>query len=184
MSQPGDLPPARAPEDSPVYDRLHDRLQRAVASTCPAWMHDHRDDLVQMALLRVMDLKRRSEGKRRFSSSYLWKVAYSALIDEIRRVKRRQEVPLEADEGPVFQPTVDQPSPEQNARGKQIGTEIQECLEHLVESRRQAVTLYLLGHSVPEAAEILEWTLKKTENLVYRGLADLRKCLASKGLEP
>lgn len=184
MSQPGDLPTSSPEEDSRVYDRLHDRLQRAVAGTCPAWMIDRKDDLVQMALLRVMDLKRKSEGKRRFSSSYLWKVAHSALIDEIRRVKRRQEVPLEDDEGPIFQPTVDHPSPEENARGQQIGTGIRECLEHLVESRRQAVTLYLLGHSVPEAAEILGWTLKKTENLVYRGLADLRECLASKGLEP
>lgn len=175
---------SRPAEDSRVYDRLHERLQRAVAATCPSWMADRRDDLVQMALLRVMDLKRRSEGKRRFSSSYLWKVAHSALIDEIRRVKRRQEVPLEGDEGPIFQPTVDHPSPEHNARGKQIGTGIRACLEVLVESRCQAVTLYLLGHSVPEAAEILGWTLKKTENLVYRGLADLRKCLASKGLEP
>ena len=30
----------------------------------------------------------------------------------------------------------------------------------------------------------LAWTLKKTENLTYRGLGDLRKCLSGKGLEP
>ena len=47
-----------------------------------------------------------------------------------------------------------------------------------------AVVLHLQGHSVPEAARLLNWGNKRTENLVYRGLADLRNCLALKGLEP
>ena len=54
----------------------------------------------------------------------------------------------------------------------------------LVRPRRLAVALYLQGHSVPEAAKLLEWGNKRTENLVYRGLADLRECLAKKGLKP
>ena len=28
------------------------------------------------------------------------------------------------------------------------------------------------------------WTLTKTESLVYRGMADLRRCLERKGLTP
>ena len=47
-----------------------------------------------------------------------------------------------------------------------------------------AVTLYLQGHSVPEAARVLDWPAKRTENLVYRGLADLRECLMKKGIQP
>jgi RNA polymerase sigma-70 factor (ECF subfamily) len=50
--------------------------------------------------------------------------------------------------------------------------------------RRLAVTLYLQGHTVAEAASILEWPFKRTENLIYRGLADLRACLRCKGLRP
>jgi RNA polymerase sigma-70 factor (ECF subfamily) len=50
--------------------------------------------------------------------------------------------------------------------------------------RRLAVTLYLQGHTVPEAARILDWSGKRTENLVYRGLADLRECLMAKGMRP
>ena len=50
--------------------------------------------------------------------------------------------------------------------------------------RRLAVTLYLQGHTVPEAARILGWAAKRTENLVYRGLADLRQCLLGKGHTP
>jgi RNA polymerase sigma-70 factor (ECF subfamily) len=42
--------------------------------------------------------------------------------------------------------------------------------------------MYLHGHSVAEVAALLGWRFKKAENLVYRGLADLRRCLATKGL--
>jgi RNA polymerase sigma-70 factor, ECF subfamily len=46
------------------------------------------------------------------------------------------------------------------------------------------VTLYLQGHTVPETARILGWDAKRAENLVYRGLADLRQCLMGKGHRP
>ena len=67
---------------------------------------------------------------------------------------------------------------------REIGQGIRDCLARLKNERRMAVTLYLQGHSVPEASRILEWSTKRTENLVYRGLADLRECLLSKGLRP
>jgi RNA polymerase sigma-70 factor (ECF subfamily) len=46
------------------------------------------------------------------------------------------------------------------------------------------VALYLNGCTVPEAASHLRWHLKRTEALVYRGLAELRHCLTGKGLTP
>jgi RNA polymerase sigma-70 factor (ECF subfamily) len=35
---------------------------------------------------------------------------------------------------------------------------------------------------VPELGRLLGWNAKKAENLVYRGLADLRGCLTEKGV--
>jgi RNA polymerase sigma-70 factor, ECF subfamily len=53
----------------------------------------------------------------------------------------------------------------------------------MVAPRRHAVTLNLQGHSVPDIGRLLGWTAKKAENLVYRGMADLRSCLSSKGIQ-
>ena len=39
------------------------------------------------------------------------------------------------------------------------------------------MTLHLQGFRVAEVATALGWTEKQAENLVYRGLADLRICL-------
>lgn len=165
------------------YTELFERLKKAVASVCPAWLQDRRDDLVQQSLLRVVDLLETSEGNRELSSSYLWKVAHSALIDEIRRERRRREVPLEDASGVDF-PSGRPTSPEERTRAQEIDNALRDCLAHLVPNRRAAVALRLQEHTVPEAAEILGWTVKKTENLVYRGLQDLRECLRAKGLEP
>lgn len=163
--------------------RLRDQLERAVTRLCPRWLADRRDDLVQVALMRVMEIQRRSEGKRQFAASYLWKVAYSAMVDEIRRLRRRKEDPLE-DEAWEGGPAAPSPGPDRRAADREIALGIRQCLDRLVRPRRMAVVLYLQGHSVPEASKLLNWGNKRTENLVYRGLADLRGCLAARGLEP
>ena len=72
--------------------------------------------------------------------------------------------------------------PERIAAAREIGRGIQDCLSQMSRERRLAVTLYLQGHSVPEASRVLDWPAKRTENLVYRGLADLRECLEAKGM--
>ena len=81
-------------------------------------------------------------------------------------------------------PAVAAADPEREAASREIARGIRACLQEMVRDRRLAVTLHLQGHSVGDAARILEWAQKRTENLVYRGLADLRACLAAKGLRP
>jgi RNA polymerase sigma-70 factor (ECF subfamily) len=167
------------------YVTLRRDLVRVVGRLCPSWLADKRDDLVQVALLRVMHVVETkapsSEGKRSASTSYLYKVAYSVLIDELRRLRRRRETDLD-DETVVLTSVGD--DPERTTAARQIGRGIRGCLRAMKKERRLAVTLHLQGHTVPEAARILDWAFKRTENLVYRGLADLRACLTAKGMRP
>ncbi len=180
------MPPS-PPESTLDYAQLHRDLARAVDRVCPRWMADRADDLVQVALMRVMEIQRKREGTAELSGFYLKKVAYSAMIDEIRRLRRRQEVSLEGggDEAePVaYDPAAGDPDPERSTAGRQIGRAIRDCLGRLVAPRRHAVTLNLQGHSVPEIGRLMGWTGKKAENLVYRGMSDLRDCLGGKGIQ-
>ena len=149
-------------------------------------MADRRDDLVQAAVMRVMHItEKRSaagEGNQFLSPSYLYKVAYSVLVDEIRRFRRLNETDL-GDET-AGHAAIATANPERTTASKEIGRGIRGCLARLQRERRLAVTLYLQGHTAVEAARILDWAAKQTENLVYRGLADLRKCLLAKGIRP
>lgn len=175
------------PQEEDDYARLRGDLARAVHRICPSWLASRADDLVQVALLRVLELRRKSEENARLSPSYLRKVAYSALIDEIRRWRRRREVPLETEDGGI-DPAAEQesglPDPEERSTGREAGRAIRDCLGIVVRPRRLAVTLHLQGHSVPEIGRLMGWSSKKADNLVYRGLADLRECLGSKGVRP
>lgn len=73
---------------------------------------------------------------------------------------------------------------EQRTLGREVGLGIRDCLNTPNRPRRLALVLHLQGHTVPDAARVLGWPAKKTENLVYRGLSDLRSCLEGKGLKP
>jgi RNA polymerase sigma-70 factor (ECF subfamily) len=166
------------------YGKLRRDIEIAVSRVCPSWLADRRDDLAQAAVMKVMEILRKSEGNRQLSSSYLYRVAHSALIDEIRRIRRRREVALEVDGNEGNAVAHQNSDPERTAAAVEIGRGIRECLAVMGRDRRLAVTLHLQGHKLPEAARLLDCDEKRAENLIYRGLGDLRRCLTEKGFEP
>lgn len=166
------------------YTQLRAQMAVAVRRCCPSWLTHYQDDIVQMATMAILRQKKKREGDVRFSPSYIRRVAYTAVIDEIRRQHGGEDdVPLETPEGEL--PLVDgSANPEDRAFAHEIEEGIRGCLKKLVASRRLAVTFDLLGYTVPEIAGKMGWTRKQAENLGYRGKLDLRECLRTKGLKP
>jgi len=157
-------------------------IRAAVRRNAPPWLQNSTDDLVQDAAMKILEILNRSEGNRAFSSSYLWKVGYSVVIDEIRRARRRKEMVLEDEKNAqVLSPG---PGPEGLARMRIAGQAIRSCLALLSEERRQVLSLRLIGYKIREISSLLEWTFKRVENLVYRGMSELRSCLERKGIQP
>ena len=150
--------------DRDSIERIRQVLIRAVERHCPPALAAHREDLVQVALLRLLE-RPRSEGSAPRGASYLWRVAYTVVIDEIRRFRRQQRQAGQLSES------------EPGTPGPEARSEILDCLSSLQDRRRTAVTLHLQGFRTAEVATALGWTEKQAENLVYRGLADLRSCL-------
>jgi len=149
-------------------------LRAAVAHSCPAELASQREDLVQAALLRVLEHERAGEHNVVRTASYLWRVAFSAAADELRR--QRSEVGRRSMSADLREPK------EASVPGPELGLGIRDCLTRLAEQRRAAVLLHLEGFRAEEVSRVLGWDLKRIRNLTYRGLADLRRCLADKGL--
>ncbi len=168
--------------DEELFAEMRQRLARSVRRVCPVWLASHADDMVQTAMVRILEASRkRGEGKPDLSSLSLEKAAFSAMIDEIRRRRRRREQAM--DEASLPEVAGSSPrDPEAAAESREIAGGIHDCLGLLPAARRIPVTLSLQGHSVPEIARLLRSTAKVAENQVYRGLAALRRCLAGKGL--
>ena len=182
-------PPVQ-PEDSAISDLegrdelvlLRDRLEAAVRAVCPYWMRDHQQDIVQVAMIAVLK-QQQKQGARQFPASYLRRAAYTAMIDEIRRRRSRGEVPLEAIDADLDL-VEERANPERRCSASEIASGVRKCLQRLASPRRAAVTLHLLGYKVPRIAEKMGWKRKQAENLVYRGMDNLRECLSQRGLEP
>ena len=67
---------------------------------------------------------------------------------------------------------------------RELGEGIHQCLNRLSEKRRLVVGFHLFGHTLGEIETLLACNPKRVRNLLYRGLADLRRCLIAKGLQP
>jgi len=143
-------------------------LERAIRSRCFGLLASARDDLVQSAMVRILERDRHEDLGRR-GASYAWKVAQSVMVDELRRLGRERRLAESVSE--VKQSWVD-------PAGR---IQLRQCLERLEERRRMAVTLHLSGLRIPEVARAAGWTEKTAENLIYRGLDDLRSLLGEAG---
>ena len=165
------------------YAKIRERLVRSVRHVCPAWLRDRADDIVQNALIRVLEISRVRESSSPVPSSYLWKVAYSATVDEIRRLRRRPEVSWEDAERGGSEPPdpVGPAGPEADMALEELGAASEACLGALPEARRTVVGFHLLGYSAGEIAASLGRGEKSVRNLLHRGLVALRRCLAGKG---
>lgn len=157
-------------------------LARAVGKICPRWLASQREDLVQSACLRIFKKIQQAEESVHLETSYMWQVAHSVVMDEIRRRVRRPESGLEAlaDGAPVS----GQGSPEREQEAASVRRAIADALGALEPSRRHAVMLYLQGFSLRESAGILGWNAKRVDNQRYKGLAQLRSILEEKGWRP
>ncbi len=131
-------------------------------------------------MMRLLGLLARGAGG--FNATYLRRVARCAVVSELRRRRPEREQPLVGGDDAV--PDGRTPDPARALVSRELGVHITEALGRLAPDRRRAVSLYLTGHGVTETAGVLGWGSKRTENLVHRGLRDLRGDLERMGLAP
>jgi RNA polymerase sigma factor (sigma-70 family) len=176
-----------------LLERYGDLLRNAIAHVCPKNLGLQFDDIEQEARMRLWRALQ-AETKIENPASYLYKVAWTATLDAVRRVTARREEQLRlledrsADEsasaGPAHEvPTDQERSPETLAERRLLLRRVEASLARLPEDRRRAVGLHLRGFTPPEIAQLLSWSESKARSLAYRGLGDLRERLAAEGIE-
>ncbi len=177
----------RRPMDQTQSDRaasaalaeLQQQMLKAVRRACPQWLESDVEDLAQEAMIKLTRMQAADQDSRQWTMAYLKRTAHSVIVDEIRKRQRRPDMGTEAG-GETER--VEDPKASPDATDTQAA--IEDCLSEQIDARRRAVTLHLLGHTVGEIAGYLECKAKKAENLVYRGIKQLRDCLALKGVHP
>jgi RNA polymerase sigma factor (sigma-70 family) len=165
-------------------------LRSVVRRVCSSALGISADEVEQDARIRLWHALKR-ERNITDPASYLYRIAATAAVDAMRRVRARREDPLaDGSEHEVTSPAegaaspaAGQRSPEELAADRQIAHQISAALAQLPDQRRRAVGLHLRGFNSTEVGGILGWTEPKARNLIYRGLGDLRELLRNQGLE-
>lgn len=165
----------------PASPDIDDRtlMARYVRRYCPNWLAGQQEDLVQMALVRVLRAGAKVEHRR----AYFKRTARATVLDEMRRARHRTEVGMSTSVRQRATNSMDL-SPETRARGQQVGVAMASAVDEVVPSRQAAVRLYLEGLGVSEIAARLRQPRKTTANQVYRGLEDMRRVLDARGVRP
>jgi len=172
-----------------ILDEYGAFLRRTIAHLCPKDLGIHFNDIEQDARLRLWRALQ-SEREIRDPASYLYRIAMTATLDAVRRIKAKREEQLRLvedeyeDEGaPLTLFSDPNRSPEAEAGRKQLAGKVRTALSRLSDNRRRAVGLYLEGMASQEIATLLGWSEPKARNLLYRGLCDLRARLRAEGID-
>lgn len=168
------------------YDQV---LRQAVARFCPRDVGLQVGEIEQEVRIRLWRALK-SEREIREPASYLYRIAATATIDAVRRVKARREDSLyfsseEEEVEDELRPLTANPddSPDRIVEQQQTRQKIAAAMARLPDNRRRAVGLYLEGLSSQEIGNLLGWTEAKARNLLYRGLSDLRDMLRAEGID-
>jgi RNA polymerase sigma factor (sigma-70 family) len=164
-------------------------LRQAIIQFCPKNLGLQFSDIEQDARLRLWRALQ-SEREIQNLTSYLYRIAVTATLDAIRRVKSKREDQLllaeedEMDPGESHRLVAGpEHSPHLLTERRLVLRKVEAALARLPENRRRAVRLHLEGLTKQEIGELLGWTESKARNLVYRGLHDLREQLRSEGVD-
>ncbi len=137
------------------------------------------EDIIQEVRVRLWK-RIGSEKKILHPQSYIKRVVSSVVIEEIDKARRREELIVRTGQEEMGAKA----SPAKKAMVSEIPLRvIEEALSALIESRRRATRLFLVGLTIEEISAALRWSPNKTRNLVYRGLADLKTELSRKGVD-
>ncbi|MFO7865833.1 MAG: RNA polymerase sigma factor [Candidatus Aminicenantes bacterium] len=132
---------------------------------------------IKIKLWKIINKKQKIYNQ----SAYIKKIVNSTVIDFIRK-KRREEGMIKNEKQKKIS-EIKKPYFENEIDTEEFNQIIDQKLNSLIDSRRKVVKLFLLNMTIDEISIFFNWSQNKTRNLLYRGLADLKKSLKENSAE-
>ena len=173
----------RTQDDPQAFAQLVARWERPVLRVCARMTGDHSrgEDLKQETFTRVFVHRKEYRPDMKFST-WLWRIALNLCYDELRRVARRGECPLEPDD--LSAAGVSEPSeacPDARLVAEEESELVRQGLLRLPETSRTVLVLrYCEGCKLREIAEILQLPLTTISSRLAVALAQLTRILQPK----
>jgi RNA polymerase sigma factor (sigma-70 family) len=137
------------------------------------------EDIAQQVFIRVWKSARRYVPRAKFTT-WLLKITRNLVFNELRRGKRRAQVPLQSDPGIEEIPLKDEtnPAPDASLLEDELQRAIEEAIMQLPESQRMALVLRRYEQlSYEEIAEVLDLSVPAVKSVLFRARTELRSRL-------
>jgi len=174
---------ARSEADLHAFGLLVQRWRKRVYNLCLRMTGSTHtaDDLTQELFVRIFDRRRGFDPSQKFST-WLWRIALNLCYDELRRINRRGESPLDADESESIAArcefAAETPTPDAQLAGQEEGELVRRALLRLPEIYRSVLVLrHYENLKLREIAEVLEIPEGTVNSRIAEGLARLTRIL-------
>ncbi|MBD3195001.1 MAG: sigma-70 family RNA polymerase sigma factor [Candidatus Lokiarchaeota archaeon] len=131
---------------------------------------------IQIKLWKIINKNKNIQNQ----AAYIRKVVNSTVIDFLRKKRREEGIYIYAKESKISE--IKNPYLDNELDIGEFKRTVDSALESLIDSRRKVVKLFLLNMTIEEISIFFNWSKNKTRNLLYRGLADLKKILKEMNL--
>jgi RNA polymerase sigma-70 factor (ECF subfamily) len=167
--------------DTSAFEKVIERHQALVAGTAARMLGSNSDveDIAQQVFIRVWKSARRYVPRAKFTT-WLLKITRNLVFNELRRSKRRAQVPLQSEPGAEEIPLKDEtnPAPDASLLEDELQRAIEEAIMQLPESQRMALVLRRYEQlSYEEIAEVLYLSVPAVKSVLFRARTELRSRL-------
>ena len=167
--------------DASAFEKVIERHQALVAGTAARMLGSNSDveDIAQQVFIRVWKSARRYVPRAKFTT-WLLKITRNLVFNELRRAKRRAQVPLQSDPGAEEIPLKDEtnPAPDASLLEEELQRAIEEAIMQLPESQRMALVLRRYEQlSYEEIADVLDLSVPAVKSVLFRARTELRSRL-------
>jgi RNA polymerase sigma-70 factor, ECF subfamily len=168
--------------DMLAFERLIERHQALVAGTVARMLGSNSEveDIAQQVFIRVWKSAGRYTPRAKFTT-WLLKITRNLVFNELRRWKRRAQVPMQSDAQSEEIALKDETSraPDASLLEHELQEAIDNAITQLPDTQRMALVLRRYEQlSYEQIAEILDLTVPAVKSLLFRARSELRERLS------
>jgi RNA polymerase sigma-70 factor (ECF subfamily) len=168
--------------DTNAFEKLVEKHQALVAGTVARMLGSNSDveDIAQQVFIRVWKSARRYVPRAKFTT-WLLKITRNLVFNELRRTKRRAQVPLQSEAGGEDPPLKDEMNltPDASLLETELQRTIEQAILQLPEAQRMALVLRRYEQlSYEQIAEVLDLSVPAVKSVLFRARSELRSRLS------
>jgi RNA polymerase sigma-70 factor (ECF subfamily) len=168
--------------DMAALEHLIERHQALVAGTAARMLGSNSDveDIAQQVFIRVWKSAGRYRPRAKFTT-WLLKITRNLVFNELRRTKRRAQMPLQPDPEAeeIALPDAATRAPDASLLESELQGAIENAITQLPETQRMALILRRYEElSYEDIAEVLDLSVPAVKSLLFRARTELRGRLA------